>query len=119
MSDFYILTNANGQTLGIFTTPEKAMEHVYLTEIYQVYRGYKDAPSRLIWEDDRGVNWYARSPEEFELRPMNRPAARYEIHIAQLDWLVPVENEIRAFAQKFPPQNELMPVVAYGIKGVS
>lgn len=116
VTNFYVLTNIHGQTLGIFTSPQKAMEHVYLTEIYHVYRGYNDTPSRLIWEDDCGVNWYARSPEEFGLRPMHRPAARYEIHIAELDWLVPVENEIRAYAQKFPSQSELMPVVAYGMK---
>lgn len=93
------------------------MEHVYLTEIYQVYRGYKDAPSRLIWEDDFGVNWYAREPEDFGISPWKRKPARYEIHLAELDWLVPVENEIRAFAQKFPSQSELMTVVAYGMKG--
>lgn len=90
------------------------MEHVYLTEIYQVYRGYKANPDKLIWEDDRGVNWYARDPEAFDLPPMHRPAARYEIHSAYLDWMVPVEDEIRAFAEKFPPQSELMQIVGWG-----
>jgi hypothetical protein len=113
MTEFYVLSNARGQTLGIFTTVENAMQRVYLDEIYQVYRGYTVSPRQFIWENDSNINWYARRPADLDMPRMNRPAPVYEIHIATLDWMGPVADEVRKFAERFPPQNELMPVVDY------
>lgn len=56
MTDVYVLEL--GITAGVFTTPEKAMEYLYYSDVLQINRGYMRHLEPIIWVNDSGLHWY-------------------------------------------------------------
>lgn len=115
MTKFYSLENSFGQILGVFTTPELAITHAYLSQIYQWYRGYSRKLDKYIWRDDRGVNWYAYIEADGIKEPKDRGRAVFEIHTLTVDMMPPCEDRLRDYAkdEELPNQSDLHIVLPY------
>lgn len=117
---FYELLNKHDQVIGIFTTPEKAMTYVYLSQIYQWWRGYSRTLHKYIWLDDSGLHWYAHLEEDAFKEPKDRGRAQLEIHILTVDRMPPCDNELWEYAteQRLPTEADLTVVKSYWDKQV-
>jgi hypothetical protein len=89
----YILAKFDGHFLGVFSTPEKAMEAVYLSDVYQVHwRGYDWKVRPMVWMQELGHLWYGWERDRL---PDNRQKKiAYKIVAQDVDYAIPCQEEI-------------------------
>ena len=122
MSKLYSLTSyyvgneyLQEQFRGYFTSPEKAIEYVYWTMVYQVYRGYTDTISQIIWRNHSNVQWSGYNPENGVKDPKDRGMPIYQIAIQSPDYEYHEKEKLDEFVQEksLPRLNDVMRVVDY------
>ena len=110
--ELYQLGLEGGACLGIFTSPEKAIEYVYWTDVYRVYRGWSSEIDTVVWIDAYGNgNLYGYTPDLLRYRKEGFIGeAKYHIYLVAINGTAPVLEELRLFREEknLPKLNDVM-----------
>jgi len=95
--DIWILCGRYGDFWGAFETVEQAFEYVYLSYVYQVYRGYSGTVPDLLWRDTNGWRYSAYPEVEGMKTPQYRGAPLFIIQ----KYSVPSDHVLAEDLKKF------------------
>lgn len=113
MTTLYTLCDTEERAIGVFSSPELAMEYAYLDGVYQIMQGFRRGQPHLVWINASDHSWRAFTEDAYKQSYFERGNPNFYIHALTLDTMPPNENWIRNAATGLLSQEAVFRGISY------